>query len=77
MAGVAEVTATDEGLAFEASERDAVAAVIAGLVAREVPVFGATTHEPTLEDVYFAVEARAQDDGARPSTDAGSEGRST
>ena len=29
-----------------------------GLVAREVPVYAAVPRPPTLEDVYFAIEAR-------------------
>jgi 3'-phosphoadenosine 5'-phosphosulfate (PAPS) 3'-phosphatase len=32
--------------------------VVAALVGREVPVYAAVPRPPTLEDVYFAVEAR-------------------
>jgi hypothetical protein len=39
-------------------DRETMAAVVARLVGREVPVFGAVPRTPTLEDVYFAIEAQ-------------------
>jgi hypothetical protein len=36
------------------------------LVERGVPVFGAQAKDPTLEDVYFAVEARIAAAEGRP-----------
>jgi ABC-2 type transport system ATP-binding protein len=56
----AETTAT--GLRVRVRDRDAMAAVVAMLVGREVPVFGAVPRTPTLEDVYFAVEAQFRGD---------------
>ena len=32
------------------------------LVGREVPVYGAVPRTPTLEDVYFAIEAQFRTD---------------
>ena len=57
--GSEAVEATDTGIAFEAVERAVVADAVATLVGSGRAVFGVHTHEPTLEDVYFAVEARA------------------
>jgi hypothetical protein len=34
------------------------------LVGREVPVYGAIPRTPTLEDVYFAIEAKFRKDRA-------------
>jgi len=42
-----------------------MAAVVAALVGREVPVYAAVPRPPTLEDVYFAVEAKAREDDGR------------
>jgi hypothetical protein len=38
--------------------RDVVPALVAALVAHEVPVYAATPRPPTLEDVYFEIESR-------------------
>jgi ABC-2 type transport system ATP-binding protein len=58
----AETTAT--GLRVRVHDREAMAAVVATLVGREVPVFGAVPRTPTLEDVYFAIEAQFRKDRA-------------
>jgi hypothetical protein len=58
----AETTAS--GLRVRVRDRDALAGVVAMLVGREVPVYGAVPRTPTLEDVYFAVEARFRKDRA-------------
>ena len=52
----AEVTAT--GMRVRVRDRETMATVVATLVGREVPVYGAIPRTPTLEDVYFAIEAR-------------------
>jgi len=36
---------------------EVLAVVVATLVGREVPVYSAVPRTPTLEDVYFAIEA--------------------
>ena len=56
--GVTLARATDGGARVHVRTRDALAAVVATLVGREIPVYGAVPHTPTLEDVYFAIEAR-------------------
>jgi len=61
--GVSMATATPEGLRVRVHDRDAMARVVALLVGREVPVYGAIPRVPTLEDVYFAIEARV---GSQP-----------
>ena len=38
--------------------RAVVARVVARLVAEEVPVYGAVPEPPSLEDVYFDIQAR-------------------
>jgi len=52
----AEVTAT--GMRVRVRDRETMATVVATLVGREVPVYGAIPRTPTLEDVYFAIEER-------------------
>jgi ABC-2 type transport system ATP-binding protein len=52
----AETTAT--GLRVRVRDRETLAGVVAMLVGREVPVYGAVPRTPTLEDVYFAVDAK-------------------
>jgi hypothetical protein len=50
------------------TERAVVPHLVRLLVERGVEVFGAQAKAPTLEDVYFAVEARiaSSEDGAEP-----------
>ncbi len=56
--GVTAVMATTTGAHLRIRDRDALAVVVATLVGREVPVYSAVPHTPTLEDVYFAIEER-------------------
>ncbi len=56
---VHEATATDRGAIVFTSERDDVPAVVAACVAAGSPVYGVDPRDPNLEDVYFAIEARA------------------
>ncbi|HEY4376200.1 MAG TPA: ABC transporter ATP-binding protein, partial [Acidimicrobiales bacterium] len=57
--GVASVAPTDQGAILRLQHREAMAGVVAALVARGVSIYAATPKEPTLEDVYFAIEAQA------------------
>ena len=50
--------ATPDGTHVRVKDRDALAVVVATLVTREVPVYSAVPRTPTLEDVYFAIEAK-------------------
>jgi hypothetical protein len=63
--GVLAATATPTGARVRVEDRSVVPRVVAALVAREVPVYGATPCPPTLEDVYFAVQAAAGDEAGR------------
>jgi ABC-2 type transport system ATP-binding protein len=56
--GVLAAEATPAGAHVRVADRSVVPQVIAALVAREVPVYAAVPHEPTLEDVYFALQER-------------------
>ena len=56
-AGVLGADATAEGARVRVADRDAVPPLVAALVARDVPVYGAVPRAPTLEDVYFALQA--------------------
>jgi ABC-2 type transport system ATP-binding protein len=56
--GVNSAAPTTEGAHLRVRDRDVLAVVVATLVAREVPVYSAVPHRPTLEDVYFEIEAR-------------------
>jgi ABC-2 type transport system ATP-binding protein len=67
-AGVLAVAPTPTGATVRVVERSAVPQLVAGLVAGGIEVYGITPRPPTLEDVYFAVEARIASD---PSTGAG------
>jgi len=58
--GVLGATATGTGLRVHVEERVVVAAVVAFLVGREVPVYAAIPQDATLEDVYFEIERRIQ-----------------
>ena len=55
---VSVVAATPTGAVVRVRERADVPLLVRRLVEQGVDVFGATANAPTLEDVYFAVEAR-------------------
>ena len=57
--GVLEVERTAGGITARVEAREVVAAVVRALVEAGVDVLGAVPREPTLEDVYFELEARA------------------
>jgi ABC-2 type transport system ATP-binding protein len=56
--GVLSVERSASGLMLRVAGRDVVPGLVAQLVARGVPVFGATPQPETLEEVYFAIEAK-------------------
>ncbi len=65
--GVESATAIDVGARVEVRDRSVLPVIVAALVAREVPVFASIPRPPTLEDVYFAIEARvARGEGPLP-----------
>jgi hypothetical protein len=55
--GVLEAFSCDAGLRVVVEGRDVVPHVSAALAARSVDLYGVTPRPPTLEDVYFAIEA--------------------
>ncbi len=61
--GVHTADTTADGVRVRVRDREAMAEVVAMLVGREVPVYGAVPRTPTLEDVYFAVEAQFRTQG--------------
>jgi ABC-2 type transport system ATP-binding protein len=56
--GVLDARPSDLGLRVVVDGRDALPALTAALAALDVAVFGVTSRPPTLEDVYFALEAQ-------------------
>ncbi len=56
--GVLDATPAPAGALLRVAEREVLPRLVALLVERGVPVYGSTPRPPTLEDVYFAVEAR-------------------
>jgi ABC-2 type transport system ATP-binding protein len=56
---VHEATATDRGALVFTTARDDVPSVVAACVAAGSPVYAVDPRDPNLEDVYFAIEARA------------------
>ena len=52
------VATTPDGALVRVSDREVVPHLVRLLVERGVHVYGAQAKTPTLEDVYFAVEAR-------------------
>ena len=56
--GVHAVVPAPDGAVVRVAGREVVPEVVRALVERGRPVYGATAAAPTLEDVYFAVEAR-------------------
>jgi ABC-2 type transport system ATP-binding protein len=71
VAGVRRAEAHDDGVRLVLDDRDALPRAVAAVVARRLPVYGAAVRQPTLEDVYFAIERRTDAFAAR-STGAGS-----
>ncbi|MGQ0617776.1 MAG: ABC transporter ATP-binding protein [Acidimicrobiia bacterium] len=55
--GVLAALPRPEGLRLRAQDRSALPEVVAALVDRGAPVYAAVPRAPTLEDVYFAIEA--------------------
>lgn len=64
--GVARVAAVPSGAVVRLERREDVPAVVRLLVERGLRVFGASARPPSLEDVYFAVEARIAAAEGRP-----------
>jgi ABC-2 type transport system ATP-binding protein len=56
--GVLGAAPTHAGARVHVEHRDVVPALVAALVAHEVPVYAATPKPATLEDVYFEIESR-------------------
>ncbi|QXC60136.1 ABC transporter ATP-binding protein [Aquihabitans sp. G128] len=56
---VESIAPTADGAVARLTERGAVPALVAAAVARGASVFGVDAHEPSLEDIYFEIEARA------------------
>ncbi len=56
--GVLAVAADPLGATVRLARRDDLPAVVKALVERGLPVYGAVARPPSLEDIYFAVEAR-------------------
>jgi ABC-2 type transport system ATP-binding protein len=63
--GVLVADSSPTGAHLRIKDRSVLPVVVSSLVAREVPVYGAQARPPTLEDVYFEIEARilAEDGG--------------
>ena len=64
--GVLVVADSPMGLVVRVSDREVVPHLVRRLVEGGVPVYGASAKAPTLEDVYFAVEARIAAAEGRP-----------
>ena len=64
--GVVRVASLPNGALVRLDRRDDVPGVVRVLVERGVPVYGASARPPSLEDVYFAVEARIAEAEGRP-----------
>ncbi len=58
VAGVRTAAPTSTGATMRVADRDVVPHVVAALVGAGTPVFAAIPRPPTLEDVYFEIEAR-------------------
>jgi ABC-2 type transport system ATP-binding protein len=56
--GVAGMAPLPEGAMVRVADREVLPVVVRTLVEAGVPVYGADARPPSLEDVYFAVEAR-------------------
>jgi len=66
--GVLTASATPTGARVRVRGREVLPRVVAVLVGREVPVFAAVPLPATLEDVYFAIEARIAAKEQEPDT---------
>jgi ABC-2 type transport system ATP-binding protein len=55
--GVLDARPSDPGLRVVVEDREVVPTVAAALAERGIGVYGVTPRPPTLEDVYFAIEA--------------------
>jgi ABC-2 type transport system ATP-binding protein len=60
VAGVLSAIPAPAGLAVRVHDRDVLPRVVAALVAADLPVYATVPRPPTLEDVYFAIEARVE-----------------
>jgi ABC-2 type transport system ATP-binding protein len=58
MPGVLSGEVSPDGVVLRVDDRDVVPRVVRDLVARGVPVYGAVPQPETLEEVYFAIEAK-------------------
>jgi ABC-2 type transport system ATP-binding protein len=56
--GVLEVVAVPDGARLRVRDREVLPLAVATVVGHEVPVYGASIHPPSLEDVYFEIERR-------------------
>lgn len=56
---VIQAVPTPDGAIVRVTDRDAVPVVVATCVGGGVPVYAVDSHAPSLEDVYFEIEARA------------------
>jgi ABC-2 type transport system ATP-binding protein len=56
--GVRSADGDPAGLRLVVDDRAAISRVVAALVGREIAVFAAVPHPPTLEDVYFEIQGR-------------------
>ncbi len=59
LAPISPPTPTERGASVRVADRDAVPAVVAACVGTGAEVFAVTPPAPTLEDVYFEIEARS------------------
>lgn len=64
--GVLMVADVPNGVVVRVTDREVVPHLVRSLVERGVAVYGASAKAPTLEDVYFAVEARIAAAEGRP-----------
>jgi hypothetical protein len=58
--GVLSAEATSNGARVQLEERAALPPLVATLVQMEVPVYGAVPRPPTIEEIYFAIQERAE-----------------
>jgi ABC-2 type transport system ATP-binding protein len=71
VAGVLQVSPSEEGASVRVRDRKVLPVVVAALVAHEVPVYAAVPKPATLEDVYFAVEERTRLEEAAKASELG------
>jgi len=67
--GVIEASSVADGAHLRVTSRDVVPMVVARLVEHGTSVFGAQAQPPTLEDVYFEIEARILAEDGTKATD--------